>query len=275
MKTVLATDLVWMKDIMRTGKPFPNIGLLLVGNEENGEAEAWGTPHVLKGLDLNPALVIAGERTGEKGNEILGEICVENRGVMRFDVIACGIKGHSALIGPADLGERLIAARAALGKLFAEHLSLKSPDGWQSQARFPFINVGMPGVYNITAAEGCLGVEIRPIPQDDIEDLRKKVEEYCEANELELRINVMENGVACDPQNPALLALIQSVKNASGEEPRIGRKLPGTSARFAPAGQAVVWGQTGIGPHARDERHFIPSIEPYYNALNELAVLWK
>ncbi len=88
-------------------------------------------------------------------------------------------------------------------------------------------------------------------------------------------MNVMENGVACDPQNPALLALIQSVKNASGAEPKIGRKLPGTSARFAPGGQAVVWGQTGIGPHAKDERHYIPSIEPYYKSLTELAKLWK
>ena len=38
MKTVVATYLVWMKDRMKMGKPFPNISLLLVGNEENGEA---------------------------------------------------------------------------------------------------------------------------------------------------------------------------------------------------------------------------------------------
>ena len=50
MKTVVATYLVWMKDTMKSGKPFPNIALLLVGNEENGEAEVWGTPHVLKAL---------------------------------------------------------------------------------------------------------------------------------------------------------------------------------------------------------------------------------
>jgi hypothetical protein len=72
-----------------------------------------------------------------------------------------------------------------------------------------------------------------------------------------------------------LLALIESVKMASGVETKIGRKLPGTSARFAPGGQAVVWGQTGVGPHAKDERHYIPSIEPYYRSLNELAKLWK
>jgi succinyl-diaminopimelate desuccinylase len=277
MKTVVATYMVWMKDMARMGtaSPFPNIALMLVGNEENGEAEAWGTPYVLKDLGLNPALFIAGERTGEKGIELFGEICIENRGVMRFDVVAHGAKGHSGVAGTGDLSERLITARSALSEIFGKHLTLKSSDGWQSQAKFPFINVGTPGVYNVTAAEGILGVEIRPIPQDDVEGLKSKVGEYCEANGLELRMNVMENGVACDPQNPALLALIKSVKKASGEEPRIGRKLPGTSARFAPGGQAVVWGQTGIGPHAKDERHYIPSIEPYYRSLNELAKLWK
>jgi succinyl-diaminopimelate desuccinylase len=275
MKTVVATYMVWMKDAMRAGAPYPNMALMLVGNEENGESEAWGTPHLLKELNLEPSLFIAGERTGEKGSELFGEICVENRGVMRFDVIARGTKGHSGIAGTGDLSERLINARTALNEIFAKHLTLKAADGWQSQAKFPFINVGTPGVYNVTAAEGILGVEIRPIPQDDTSKLKDEILSYCEANGLELQMNVMENGVACDPQNPALLALIQAVKNVSGEEPRIGRKLPGTSARFAPGGQAVVWGQTGIGPHAKDERHYIPSIEPYYKSLNELAKLWK
>jgi acetylornithine deacetylase/succinyl-diaminopimelate desuccinylase-like protein len=270
------------------GRPygFPNISLLLVGNEENGEAEAWGTPHVLKALaetsevsedfgSLKPALFIAGERTGEKGNELFGEICVENRGVMRFDVMARGARGHTALAGTGDLSERLIAARSTLNEIFARHLTLKSSDGWQSQAKFPFINVGTPGIYNVTAGEGILGVEIRTIPQDDVEGLKSKVEEYCGENELEVRFPVMENGIACSPDNPALKALIESVKIASGEEPKLGKKLPGTSARFAPGGQGVVWGQSGLGPHAKDERHYIPSIEPYYKSLNELAKLWK
>ena len=294
MKTVVATYMVWMKDLLQgrgipsgmsegsqsniSGSPysFPNIALLLVGNEENGESEAWGTPFVLKELGITPALFIAGERTGEKGNELFGEICIENRGVMRFDVIARGVKGHSGVAGAGgDLSERLIQARAALSDIFAEHLTLKSPDGWQSQAKFPFINVGTPGIYNITAAEGVLGVEIRPIPQDDTKVLRKAVEAYCAENGLEVRFSVMEDGVACDPENPALLALLEAVRQASGDEPKVGRKLPGTSARFAPGGQAVVWGEAGLGPHARDERHFIPSIEPYYRSLNGLAQSWK
>ncbi|MBC7878018.1 MAG: M20 family metallopeptidase [Anaerolineales bacterium] len=278
MKTVVATYLVWMKDCLRVGNlgQLPNISLLLVGNEENGEAEAWGTPHVLKELNLTPSLFIAGERTGEKGNELFGEICVENRGVMRFDVIARGAKGHSGVTGTGDLSEKLISARAALNEIFAKHLTLKSADGWQSQAKFPFINVGTPGVYNVTAADGILGVEIRPIPQDDIFKLKDEVEKYCASNELEAKFSVMENGVACDANNPALKMLIEAVRQArAGEEPRIGKKLPGTSARFAPGGQAVVWGQSGVGPHAKDERHYIPSIEPYYKSLNELAKLWK
>jgi succinyl-diaminopimelate desuccinylase len=275
MKTVVATYLVWMKDMMKSGRPFPNISLLLVGNEENGEAEAWGTPYMLKELNLTPSLFIAGERTGEKGNELFGEICVENRGVMRFDVIARGAKGHSGVAGTGDLSEKLIAARAALNEIFGQHLTLKSPDGWQSQAKFPFINVGTPGMYNVTPGEGILGVEIRPIPKDDVEGLKWKVEEYCAKYGLELCLNVMENGVACSPDNPALLALIESVKIASGTEPKLGKKLPGTSARFAPGGEAVVWGQSGLGPHAKDEKHYIPSIEPYYRSLNELAKLWK
>jgi len=283
MKTVVATYLVWMKDMMASARrgeallrPYPTISLLLVGNEENGEAEAWGTPHVLKELNLMPSLFIAGERTGEKGDELFGEICIENRGVMRFDVIARGAKGHSGVAGTGDLSERLISARSALNEIFAKHLTLKAADGWQSQAKFPFINVGTPGVYNVTAAEGILGVEIRPIPQDDVIGMKSAVEEYCTKSELEVRFMVMENGVACDPNNPALKALIEAVKQASGgEDARIGRKLPGTSARFAPSGQAVVWGQSGVGPHAKNEAHFIPSIEPYYKSLNELAKLWK
>jgi len=275
MKTVVATYLVWMKDMLTAGKPFPTISLLLVGNEENGEAEAWGTPHVLRELNLKPSLFIAGERTGEKGNELFGEICVENRGVMRFDVIARGAKGHSGVAGAGDLSEKLIAARSALNEIFATNLTLKAADGWQSQAKFPFISVGTPGVYNVTAGEGILGIEIRSIPQDGVEGLKSKVEEYCAVNELELCLSVMENGVACDSDNPALQALMEAVRQASGEEPKIGKKLAGTSARFAPDGQAVVWGQSGVGPHAKNEAHYIPSIEPYYKSLSELAKLWK
>jgi acetylornithine deacetylase/succinyl-diaminopimelate desuccinylase-like protein len=124
-------------------------------------------------------------------------------------------------------------------------------------------------MYNITADHGVLGVEVRPIPQDDLVALKDELQGYCDSQGLQLQISVMENGVVCDPKNAYLKSLLEAVQKAGGQEIPLGKKLPGTSARFAPAGQGVVWGQTGLGPHSRAERHFIPSILPYYRALQE------
>lgn len=277
MKTVVATYLVWMKDALRAGPPYPGINLLLVGNEENGEAEPTGTPHVLADLAARhagyaPRLFIAGERTGEQGSERMGEICIQNRGVMRFELTARGSRGHTGVRGAEpDLGERLLQARAALIEVFQAHLTLRGDGGWQSQYRFPFFGTGQPGVYNVTADHGVLGVEIRSIPQDDLGVIADQVRAVCARLGLEVHFPVMEAGVACSPDNPYLLQLIDAAREAYQREPVLGRKLPGSSARFAPGGQAVVWGQSGLGPHARDERHYIPSIDGYYRALNALG----
>lgn len=285
MKTVVATYLVWMKDMLRQGKEYPPINLLLVGNEENGEVEAMGTPHVLRLLAQEaassdepgqihyaPGLLIAGERTGEKGNELWGDICTENRGVMRFEVIFRGQKGHTGVATTSvDLSERLLEARTQMIEILGKHLTLNSANGWNSQVRFPYIQVGTPGIYNVTADSGVLGVEVRPVPQDSLEALHTELRDFCTTQGLELRVLVMENGIRCNPDNPYLRALIQAVETQSRQPVTLGRKMPATSARFAPGGQGVVWGQSGIGPHSRAERHYIPSIEPYYWALDEFA----
>ena len=128
-------------------------------------------------------------------------------------------------------------------------------------------------MYNITADQGVLGVEVRPVPQDDLNALYDDLKAFCESQGLELRISVMENGIAADPANPYLINLLKAVEQASGEPARVGRKLPGTSARFAPGGQGVVWGQSGLGPHSANERHYLPSILPYYQVLDTYASL--
>jgi succinyl-diaminopimelate desuccinylase len=275
MKTVVATFMVWMKDQMRARGNYPPVGLLLVGNEENGESEAMGTPHVLKELQTSspiPQILIAGERTGESGNEIWGEICTENRGVMRFEITARGERGHTGSGRRSnDLIQQIFEVRLAIADILKSCLTLASPDGWQSQINFSYLHAGTPGVFNITPDKALMGIEIRPIPTDDLDVLTDQLSTFCELHNLELDISVREAGVACDPQNPYLGALKQAVFLASGSEPRLGRKLPGTSARFAPQGQGLVWGQSGLGPHARDERHYIPSVLPYYKALNEFG----
>ncbi len=274
MKTVVSTYLVWMKDMLKKGAPYPPVNLLLIGNEENGELEPMGTPHILKVLqdewDYAPSFFIAGERTGEKGTELWGEVCTQNRGVLRFELIAHGTRGHSGLAGGSDLTERLLSARETLRDLFAKHLTLKAADGWQSLARFAYIQVGTPGIYNITPDRGSLGVEIRPIPQDDVSGMRAAIEAMATELQLEFLPSAWEPGVACDSENPLLKSLLAGIAAAGGDV-RIGRKGAGTSARFAPGGQGVVWGQTGIGPHAASERHYIPSIDPYYRALDAFA----
>jgi acetylornithine deacetylase/succinyl-diaminopimelate desuccinylase-like protein len=125
----------------------------------------------------------------------------------------------------------------------------------------------------VTADYGVVGVEVRPIPQDDLNALQADIQAYCDSQDLELRISVMENGIACDPENQYLSSLMQAVQQVSGQPTGVGRKLPGTSARFAPGGQGVVWGQSGIGPHSKNERHYIPSILPYYQAMQAFSKL--
>jgi succinyl-diaminopimelate desuccinylase len=276
MKTVIASYLLWMLERRREGPPYPPFNLLIVGNEENGEGQPWGTPHVLAELEREsgwrPALMVVGERTGEQGDEPIGAVCTANRGVVRLKVVARGRRGHTGTGAiPGDLLDRLIEVRSVLGSVFARHLTQSSYDGWESTARFPFLEVGTDGVYNITASQGVLGIEVRPIPDDDVRAMVDEVETICRELGNEVEVETMEAGVICPPDNPYLASLLRSVEAVAGRPVPTRRKKPASSARFAPGGNAVVWGQSGIGPHAADERHFIPSIEPYLRILDEFA----
>ncbi|MGD8552140.1 MAG: M20/M25/M40 family metallo-hydrolase [Anaerolineales bacterium] len=275
MKTVVATMMVWLKDQLAMGVN-PPISLLLIGNEEIGEGEPFGTPHVLADLRnrslLEPELLIAGERTGEHGDERVGQICIQNRGLLRMEFQLKGSRGHTGLRGAhSDLSQQLVKVQSDLTEIMASFLTLEGEDGWQSQARFPYIRTGEPGIFNVSSEQALLGLEVRPIPDDNLDELVAAITDYCAAHQIQRNIVAAEPGVACDEDNPYLLDLIASVEQATGKKPEIGRKLPGTSARFAPKAQGIVWGQSGVGPHSADERHFIPSIKPYYDALNAYA----
>jgi acetylornithine deacetylase/succinyl-diaminopimelate desuccinylase-like protein len=167
---------------------------------------------------------------------------------------------------------RLADVQTEIAKISERYLTLGSQDGWCTLMRFPFIHAGEEGVYNITPEQGILGLEIRPIPEDDLAAFMRDLREFCTREEFEIEDLLVHPGIQCFPENPYLQALISAVRRASGQEPVLGRKLAGTSARFAPDGQGVVWGQTGVHPHSRDEKHYIPSILPYYRALKEFEV---
>lgn len=280
MKTVVATYLVWFKDRLLQGEPYPAVNLLLVGNEENGEFEPMGTPHVLSQISSEgyplPELFIAGERTGEKGDELLGEICTSNRGIMRFDIIARGTRAHTSQTSvgsqvKADLPAKLFDFRQKMIELLQRSLILSDPDRWNSQFQIPFVRIGEEGLYNVSPEFAIMGVEVRPIPEENVDELVKNLEELCRQNDLEFHLKVCEKGIRCSPENPYLRIFIEAYQDVAKEPPRIGKKLPATSARFAPAGQGVVWGQSGIDPHGYNEKHYIPSIKPYYDVLSTFA----
>jgi hypothetical protein len=64
--------------------------------------------------------------------------------------------------GNVDAFSLLSRDHSKLGVLF--RVPSKSPDGWQSLVRFPFIQVGTPGVFNTVADFYVLGSEARPPP---------------------------------------------------------------------------------------------------------------
>ncbi|MEJ2420314.1 MAG: M20/M25/M40 family metallo-hydrolase [Acidobacteriota bacterium] len=276
MKTVVASNIIWMRRALQKGPPYPPVNLLLVGNEENGETSPFGTPHVLKALRResawSPEFMILGERTGERGDERFGKICTANRGVVRLLISAKGERGHTGMsAAPADLLERLVSARSAMDDLLHDWLTLSDEQEWQSSYRFPFLNVGETGVYNITPDEAWLGLEIRPIPEEDLDGLLDRLNRIAGELELQITPQVREAGVACPPENVHLAYLLGAMQDVSGRPAEVSRKLAGTSARFSPGGNAVVWGQSGKGPHSRHECHFIPSIAPYIEVLDRFA----
>ena len=217
--------------------------------------------------------MLVGERTGERGDELFGQVCTANRGVVRVRFVARGERAHTGFASrPRDLlaaPGRRCATRSR--RRCPRCLTLEAEDGWRSTATFPFLNVGQSGVYNITADEGVLGLEIRPSRRTTSRPLLGASSSSPRERQVELVREVREGGVACPLDNPHLAELLAAVERVSGAPAELGRKLAGTSARFAPGGNAVVWGQSGIGPHSRNERHFIPSIEPYLQVLEELA----
>ncbi len=277
MKTVVATYVTWMKAVRRTGPPYPPLRLLLVGNEEPGETEPMGTPHVLQVLaregDPIPALVIAGERTGERGDELLGEVCLENRGLLRAELRARGTRGHSATQHGPDLMMGLVEARARLLEAGRACLHLEGPDSWRSQLSFPYLVSGTRGVFNLTPDRAAMGIEVRSLPDDRLPALVETLRSLADTQGFELDLHSHEAGIRCDPANPFARALLQAVRETSGREPVVGRKLHATSARFAPNGQGIVWGQSGLAPHAAGERHYLPSILPYFRALTRFGEL--
>jgi acetylornithine deacetylase/succinyl-diaminopimelate desuccinylase-like protein len=216
-----------------------------------------------------PTLIIAGERTGE-GETPFGLVEVKNRGIVRVHTVASGSAAHTALVKGVTAFEKVFALERAM------RTALREPTDphWKSSFQVSYVLGGENYNFNTSAKEVVAGFEMRPAETDDLTRVMAALERTAEEYDLEVDVLNGEPSVITDPDDPAVRPLIEAVAAVNGvsTEAVVGPgKLPGSQARFAPAGcAAVVWGQAGVGPHTSFEAHYIPSIEPFYAVLARL-----
>ena len=274
MLTVVATMVLFMRDLARKGREAPPVGLLLVGNEETGEADPWGTPFVLgemkKRWGYAPTTMIAGERTGE-GAVVAGLVEPRNRGVFRAHLEASGAAAHLGLTTQMTPIARLFAVHRAI----EEALGPQPAQPWHTQFQVCYINAGDKTNFNITTTHAEAGFELRPADPRHNVLAREVIARVATEIGVEVTWLLDVPPVFTAPGDPRLQRVLRAAAEATGvpADKLLGPgKTAGTQARFAPPGcAALVWGEAGVGPHAAHEAHYIPSIRPYYDALWLLA----
>ncbi len=269
MLCTVATFMVLLKDLKyEMGKL--NCGLLLVGNEEPGETERWGTPHILeelkKSTNYYPEFVIVGERTGE-GAMKSGKLEYKNRGLIRVKIESSGKVEHSAQIKGLTAIEKVMEFRNEVKDYFSKH----QDEEWKTTFAFPYFIAGEFQNFNTTPGTGLAGMEIRPIPEQDFTEVIEYIEKA--ANDFGLKIDYVnrEPGIITSLENPYIQMLLRLLVRHFGGNPYdyLGSgKIHATQARFIKS-PVVIFGQSGIGPHSDNEAHYIPSIIPYYLVLRE------
>lgn len=269
MLCTVATIMVLFKDLKFEKSDF-NCGLLLVGNEEPGETEKWGTPFIFEELKKSnsyyPDFVIVGERTGEGGQK-LGKLEHKNRGLIRLKIEALGSAGHTAQIKGLTVVEKLMEFRNRI----VDYFSKLQDKEWKTTFTFPYFISGEYENFNTTPTSARAGLEIRPIPEQDFKRIAEYIEEAAKGFNLAIDYVNKEPGVITSLENPYIQKLLQAlVKIGGGNHSDYlgGGKLHATQARFI-KGPAVIFGQSGVNPHGDNEAHYIPSIIPYYQVLRD------
>ncbi|MCX7994300.1 MAG: M20/M25/M40 family metallo-hydrolase [candidate division WOR-3 bacterium] len=269
MLCTVATFMVLLKDLKSENKKF-ECGLILVGNEEPGETEKWGTPYILDELNktfgYQPEFVIVGERTGE-GSEKFGKLEYKNRGLIRLKIDASGSTGHTAQIKGLTVVERIIEFR----NLIRDYFSKTSDKEWKTTFTIPYFIAGEVNNFNTIPTHASAGLEIRPIPEDDFGGIIQYVEKVSRKFDLKKAYFNKEPGVVTSLDDTYIKKLLQALIYTGGGNTSdyLGNgKLHATQARFIKK-PVVVFGQSGINPHSENEAHYIPSIIPYYLAMRE------
>ena len=191
--------------------------------------------------------------------------------MIRIKIQAEQKTGHSSFVKGQTALEKILVLIDHIKKKIPE--SLKSD--WMTTFVIPYLKSGEIDNFNTMPKRAEAGLEIRPIPEDDIQPLLNRMEK--EADELGINYSYVncEQGIKTSVEDSRVKTLLEIIGNVYGgsSADHLGTgKLPGTQARFAPEGcAAIVFGQSGIGPHSDNEAHYIPSIMPYYKILEQLS----
>ena len=176
----------------------------------------------------------------------------KQRGLIRLHVEARGEAGHTAL-AETTVTSRILALYRELSDALAP-----SEQRWKTTLQLSYISAGIQQNFNIAAREASAGIEIRPAFDEHTDAVRRIVRESAPTWGLDVKYVNNESAVSVDPADPRVRRIVEAASAATGvdAEALIGAgKLPATQARFAPAGcAAIVWGQSGVGPHAPPTR---------------------
>lgn len=119
------------------------------------------------------------------------------------------------------------------------------------------------------------GFDIRDIQEHAgiVDQWRDETRRHLSSVGVELQTVNEGAGWQCPADNPHFIKLQKAYEAVVGEpSPGLG-KLHGNDGRFFD-GNAVVWGQTGVSPHGKNEAHYIPSIGKYMEALDALGEMY-
>ncbi len=240
MKTVVASDMLWMVERAAAGPPFPPINMLLVGNEENGEGDPFGTPHVLADLEHRegwaPELMLVGERTGEEGERTLRpRLHREPRHFPNANHRTGGVRPHRRQRRPGG------PPRQTRGDQAGACLGVQAPPHAVEPRRLGDHHpVSLPhrrrtrGLQHHGRRRACSGSRFVPCPATTSRAWSAEIESLCRELGLETNLELMEPGVACPPDNVHLARLLAAVETVSGVPAVVGKEETRLLRSFRP-----------------------------------------
>lgn len=203
-------------------------------------------------------LMIAGEPTD------LG-ICHRAKGVFWLSVALEGVAGHAAR--PWLTQNPIPALTQGLSRLL-ERFPTPREQVWQTTCAPTFVAAG--NSHNRVPGQAQLKLDIRYVPDDSTEEILDFVRSAFPGGQVE--VVQLADPLETSPEDPMVAKLARVYQELQGKPPRLFAEHFASDARYysATGVPAVLWGPSGAGMHADDERLDLASLHTYYRMLHRL-----